>query len=329
MSELPTIALLATGGTIASTAAASTAMSGYALSQSVDDLLAAVPDITTLAHIRARQVLNVDSRAMSGKMLLKLAARVDKALADPAVQAVVITHGTDTLEETACFLDLTLKQSPKPVVLTGAMRPASALSADGPLNLYNAVLAATHPRVRGLGVLAVLDDTLHAARYISKRHTTLAGAFAAPAQGCLGQIADGRLELYYLPAEAEARPRFSLDGIKLLPRVDILYDHQDAGLHLYEASIQAGVQGIVVAGTGNGSLSPQAEKGLRLAARNKIVCVRSSRTGAGVVTPNPIDTRRGLVCAAALNPQKARILLMLALTAARDRAFIQSCFDNY
>ncbi|MDS1139343.1 asparaginase [Pusillimonas sp. SM2304] len=328
MNTLPNIALLGTGGTIASTASSATVLADYTVTEGIDDLLSAVPALSSLANIQCQQVFNVDSRNITHAMLLKLAAKVNRLLADPGIDGIVITHGTDTLEETACFLHLTI-HSAKPVVIVGAMRPASALSADGPLNLYNAVLLAAHPDARDLGVLATLNDSVHAARFVSKTHTAQVNAFGSPGYGSLGQIHNGRLHLFQAPIKHPAETRFSLAGLKTLPWVDILYDHQDAGLHLYEAAIAAGAQGIVIAGSGNGSLSPQAQKGVRLAKKHHIPCVRSSRCGAGMVSASPDDARRGLIAAQSLNPQKARILLMLALTQTHDRATIESYFEQY
>jgi L-asparaginase len=327
--QLPHIALLGTGGTIASTAGAATALTDYMVTEGIDALLTAVPEITTLADIRCEQVFNVDSRCVTSKMLLKLAARVDTLLSDPTIDGVVITHGTDTLEETAYFLNLTVK-SAKPVVLTGAMRPGSALSADGPLNLYHAILLASRREAAGLGVLVMLNDHVHAARFVTKTNTTQVESFQSAAQGSLGEVVNGQLHLYQKPGKRHTLDtQFKLGDIRKLPAVDIIYDHQDAGAHLYDASIAAGVKGIVVAACGNGSLTPQAEKGLKRAVRQGIACVRSTRSGSGLVTASPSDIRRGLISGDTLNPQKARILLMLALTLGRDRDTIQSCFDLY
>lgn len=326
---LPTIALLGTGGTIASTAASNTALTDYTVTEGIDALLTAVPALAALANIQCEQVFNVDSRNITNTMLLKLANKVNRLLDDPAIDGAVITHGTDTLEETAYFLNLVVK-STKPVVLVGAMRPASALSADGPLNLYNAVLLAASPQAHGLGVLVTLNDSVHAAGLVSKVNTSHVQAFSSHEQGSLGQITHGRLQLFQKPYRAHTTDTvFQLQGIKKLPSVDIMYDHQSAGLHLYEAAIASGVQGIVIAGSGNGSLSPRAEKGVRLAKKHQIPCVRSSRTGSGMVTPSQNDARRGLIAALALNPQKARILLMLSLAHTSDRATIQSYFECY
>lgn len=323
----PTIALIGTGGTIASTAADPAAMTDYAVTEPVSAILDAVPEINALADVQYCQPFNVDSRCIDDKMLLKLARRVDGILADPAVDAAVITHGTDTLEETAYFLNLVLK-SRKAVVMTGAMRPASARSADGPLNLYHAMLVAAEPDAAGRGVMVVMNDGIHAARHVCKTHTSSVQAFSSQEHGCLGGIVNGKPRFFNTPAARHTLATdFALAGVKALPWVDVIYDHQSAGPHLFQASIAAGAQGIVLAGTGNGSMSPAAE-GLRLAARKGLACVRSSRVGAGAVSASASDARLGLISAGSLNPQKARILLKLALTVTRDRERIQWYFDH-
>jgi len=330
--SLPAIALLGTGGTIASTAPQSAAVTDYDVTEGVQALLDAVPEIQALAALQPAQVFNVDSRCITTAMLLELGRAVQAVLDRPDIQGAVITHGTDTLEETAYFLNLVLKSS-KPVVLVGAMRPGSAISADGPLNLFNAVLLAASAQSHGLGVLITLNGAVHAARYAAKQHTSNVQAFSSGDEGCLGHVYDGRVAITRAPGHPHTlHTPFSMEALRDsagLPPVDILYDHQDAGLHLYEASIRAGVRGIVVAGTGNGSLSPQAEAGLGLAAQQGLICVRATRTGAGPVSASRNDEKRGLVSAGTLNPQKARILLMLALARGGGRAEIQACFDRY
>ncbi len=327
-SNLRNIVLLGTGGTIASTAQNATALTEYSVTEGIDSLLTAVPQLNALANIRCKQVFNVESHAITNKMLLKLAASVNKELADPLVDGVVVTHGTDTLEETAYFLNLTVK-SHKPVVIAGAMRPGSAISADGPLNLYNAVLLAGKPQASGHGVLVMLNDKIGAARFISKTSTTQVDTFRAYDQGYIGQVHNDNVHIFQTPATLHTtQTEFNVAGLKTLPWVDVIYDHQNAGQHLYEASIHAGAQGIVIAATGNGSLSPQVRKGIKLAARHKVLCVRSSRTGSGVVTARNEDGKLGVVCGNSLNPQKARILLMLALSNTSDREKIQAYFNQ-
>jgi L-asparaginase len=328
-SPLPTIVLLATGGTIAATAARSTTLTDYSVTEGVEALLTAVPELKTLARLRGRQVFNVDSRAITNKMLLRLAAVVNKEAAKPEVDGIVITHGTDTLEESAWFLNLTVK-SHKPVVVVGAMRPGTALSADGPLNLFNAVLLAAHRQASGHGVMVLLNDQVSAARFVSKTNTTQADAFRSADHGYLGHTRNGIVQILQTPVRQHTIDTdFNTAGISALPDVDIVYDHQNAPLYIYEACIAAGSKGIVVACTGNGSLSPNARKGLRLARKNGIVCVRASRVGSGAVSSSRKDAKDGLITADSLNPQKARILLMLALSTTADLGRIQWYFNNY
>lgn len=328
MENLPRIVVLGTGGTIASTASDATTLSDYAVTQSVSALLGEDSGIERLMRVEYRQPLNVDSREITNSMLLALATEIESLLADPDIDGAVVTHGTDTLEETAYFLSLTLKLG-KPVVIVGAMRPSSAISADGRLNLYNALVLAASPKARGLGVLVTLNDQFFAARFVSKFHTTRVDAFRAPDQGSLGAIRDGQVQVYQVPAGLHPEtPAFSLAGLAQLPDVDIIYDHQSAGPHHYQASIDARAAGIVVAACGNGSLSPNAQAGLAQAVQAGIACVRSSRVPTGAVTHSRFDAANGLIASGGLNPQKARILLMLALTVAQDRDEIQRYFDG-
>ncbi|MBV2179989.1 asparaginase [Castellaniella sp. MT123] len=329
MKRLPRLVLLGTGGTIASTASDATTLSDYSVTENVDALLAGIPGIEQVARLGYQQVFNVDSREITNGMLVRLATQVQDLLDDPKVDGVVITHGTDTLEESAYFLNLVLK-SRKPVVFVGSMRPGSAISADGALNLYNAILLAASREARGLGVLVMLNDRFFAARFVTKMNTTRVEAFDAPDQGSLGAICQGRVHLFQAPACVHTeKTDFSLDDLGVLPSVDIVYDHQSAGMHHYLASIKAGVGGIVVAACGNGSLSPNAEEGLSRAVGKGIVCVRSSRVPTGIVTRSQHDEPHGLIASNSLNPQKARILLMLALTQTTDRTRIQDYFDRY
>ena len=326
---LPRIVLLGTGGTIAAVAGDATQLHDYTVGATTDELLAAVPQLRALAEVRGEQLANVDSRDIDNALLLKIVRRVDALLGQPDVDGIVITHGTDTLEETAYFLNLVLK-SAKPVVLAGAMRPATALSADGPLNLYNAFLVATCAAAHGKGVLVMMNDRIGAARFVTKAATTVPDAFRAFEQGNLGEIAAGRVHFFTAPlCRHTVDSEFSLATIAELPHVDILYDHQGAGLHHYRAAISAGARGIVIAGSGNGSLSPAARAGAEEAARHGVAVVRSSRVGQGVVTASADDAVLGTVAANSLNPHKARILLMLALGRSRDAAELQRCFDQY
>lgn len=323
----PRLALVGTGGTIAATTQSSTGLTDYDITEGVHALLHAVPELQELAELECHQVFNVDSRAMSSLMLLELSHKLNELLARPDLDGVVLTHGTDTLEESAFFLHLTLKTD-KPVVLTAAMRPASALSADGPLNLHNAVRVACSSQAKGAGVLVLLNDQIHSARFLSKQHTTQVNAFGSPDAGPLGLVAAGQVRFAMrclLPHTLNSG--FDVRGLAALPKVQIFYDHPDTLAELYRSAAQNGVRGIVVAATGNGSLTPGALEGVSRAHRFGVTCVRASRIHAGPVTDSAYDQDHHTIAAHWLPAQKARILLMLGLAAQLDEAELQERFQ--
>ena len=329
-SALPHIVILATGGTIAGAAPAATETKDYRAGvMNIDRLLRSVPGIGRLARITGEQVVNIDSSLMTGEIWLKLAKRVDRLLAGPDVDGIVITHGTDTLEETAFFLHLAVK-SEKPVVLVGAMRPATAISADGPLNLLNAVALAASREAKGRGVLVTLNEKIYSGREVTKTNTTSVDTFSAREFGCLGYILDNQVFFFQKSLRRHTvNSEFDIQGRAALPRVDILYGHADEGRELADAAVNAGARGIVHAGMGNGGMSAAMKAALRDAAAKGVVIVRSSRTGSGLVTPQGEYDRLGFLVAGSLNPQKARILLMLALTGTGDLKNIQRIFNEY
>lgn len=327
--RLPRIALLGTGGTIAATARSHTQLADYAVTEGVHSLLDAVPSLARLADIQSQQIFNIDSRAMSSTMLLKLAQQVNTVLEQADIDAVVITHGTDTLEETACFLHWTIKSN-KPVILTAAMRPASAYSADGAMNLYHAVLTASHPQAVGQGVLVVLNDQLHSARFLTKQHTSRTDAFGSPDAGPIGQIANGQLRFLWqslLPHTYHSE--FDIRALHELPRVLILFDHPDACPEQMRSAAQNGADGVIIAATGNGSITPGSHQGVELALRMGVVCVRASRIGVGSVSSSSHDASQGLIAAEWLPAIKARILLQLALTQTREPHELRQIFKRY
>ncbi|WP_205127122.1 type II asparaginase [Paenibacillus ginsengarvi] len=328
--RLPRIKVLAVGGTIAGKGTDGSRTTQYEAGViGIESLLEVVPQLETLAEIGSAQIANIPSFAMTGRLLLELAARVNEELAGNTCDGIVVTHGTDTLEETAYFLHLTVK-SRKPVVVTGAMRPATALSADGPLNLYNAVALAASRSAEGRGVLITLNDAIGSARDMSKRHTTTADAFGQRDFGLLGWIVDGVPRFYYESVRRHTwQSEFDVGGLRSLPRVDMLYGHGDGGRELVEAAVAAGAGGIVHAGMGNGGMYPDTRDALAAAAASGVVVVSASRTGSGVVTAKPADRLSRFVTPDNLNPHKARVLLSLALTRTRDPDLIQTMFDTY
>ncbi|AWB43378.1 L-asparaginase [Paenibacillus sp. CAA11] len=328
--QLPKIKILATGGTIAGSADSNTAVTGYkAGALGIDTLINAVPEMKGIAEVSGEQIANVGSPDITNEILLKLAKRINTLLASDDVDGVVITHGTDTLEETAYFLNLVIK-SDKPVVVVGSMRPATAISADGPFNLYNAVKVAGDKASYGKGVLVMLNDRIGSARYISKTNTTAVDTFKSLEQGYLGAIVGGKVYYYNEPIRKHTTSSvFDISNLDQLPQVDILYEYENNGRYLYDAAVAAGAKGIVVAGSGDGSMSSASSKGASDAAKKGTIIVRSTRVGSGTVSQSADENKDGFVSSDSLNPQKARILLMLALTQTKDPAKIQEFFNEY
>jgi L-asparaginase len=329
--SLPEVVVLATGGTIAG-AAASDVQAGYTSGQvGVEQLLAAVPQAKKLATLRGEQISNIGSQDMNDEVWLKLAGRINALAAMPNVSGIVITHGTDTIEETAYFLNLVVKTK-KPVVMTAAMRPATALSADGPLNFYNAVAVAANKDAAGRGVLVVVNDWIHGASSLTKTSTTAVQTFLSPVWGLIGTVAYGDIEFYRGPVgKHTTTSEFSIDGVKALPRVDIIMAYENMDGALINAAVQAGAKGLVIAGVGNGNMTAAAVEALAAQAKKGIVCVRSTRVATGRVERNVEldDNKLGLVASMGLNPQKARVLLRLALIKTTDVKQIQRFFEEY
>jgi L-asparaginase type II len=328
----PRIVVVATGGTIASQGSTPTQTVGYASPAiGADALIAAVPSIATLADVRGEQLFQILSGHLASADWLKLSRRVNELLASDAVDGVVVTHGTDALEETAYFLTLTVRSS-KPVVLTGAMRPASALSADGPMNLHNAVALAASPAASGAGALVTMNDAIHSARDAMKMRTASPDAFGSPEFGPLGRMQGGVAQFHRRTTRRHTvDSRFDVGAIDALPRVDIVYGHAGATRVPIDALVAAGARGIVNAGVGQGDVTPDVLAGLRDARRRGVHVVRASRVPSGTVVADGAlkDDELDFVAADTLNPQKARILLMLALTATNDRREIQRMFAEY
>ena len=327
----PNVTILATGGTIAGAAATGT-QSGYTSGAvTIDAMIAAVPGIGDLASIKGEQISNVGSQDMSFDIMLKVARRCNELLAGKDVDGIVVTHGTDTMEETAFFLNLTVK-SDKPVVLVGSMRPSTAVSADGPLNLYNAVGVAVDPKARGRGVMVVMNDWIHGAHSLTKTSTTAVQTFLSPVRGLVGVAAYGKNDFYGMPPwKHTTQSEFDVTNVKALPRVDILYAYADMAPDLIDASAAAGAKGIVIAGVGNGNMTKAALEAAARAAKKGVIVVRSSRVATGSVGRNVEveDDKLGFVASDELNPQKSRILLALALLKPRPAAEIQKLFTAY
>jgi len=330
--KLPNVVILATGGTIAGAGVSSTG-SAYTSGQvKIEAMIDAVPNIRSLANLRGEQIANVGSQDMNVKVWLDLAKRINELLATKEVDGVVITHGTDTQEETAYFLNLVVK-SDKPVVLTGSMRPSTALSADGPLNMYNAVAIAASPKAKGYGVMVLMNDDIHSAHDVKKMITTPVHTFESPLEGLLGTCIFGEVEFFHKPfGKHTFESEFSVDGVKELPRVDIVYTCADVSPDLIDIMVKAGAKGIVIAGVGDGNMNAGTLEAAKRATKAGIPVVRASRVpvGAVLIKGEVVDEDFGTVSSADLNPQKARILLMLALLKKdRTREDLQLLYIEY
>ncbi|PAF50911.1 L-asparaginase 2 [Helicobacter sp. 13S00401-1] len=327
----PNIVILATGGTIAGSSNSATNSSYTAGVVGVDKLLEAVPELKNIANIKGEQVSNIGSQDMNDEVWLKLARRVDTLLKQKDVDGVVITHGTDTMEETAYFLDLVVKTK-KPIVLVGAMRSATSMSSDGALNLYNAVSVAASKQSIGKGVLVVMNDEIHAAREVTKTDTTSVNTFASPNAGKLGMVYYGHVKYYMESTRKNTyKSGFNIEDISSLPRVDIIYAHPNDTPDFVNLAIKNGAKAIVLAGMGDGNPYPSVLKALAEAVKKGVIVVRGSRTGSGYVVRNEEvnDDKYGFLTSDDLNVQKARVLLQVALTKTSDPKKIQKYFSEY
>jgi L-asparaginase len=327
----PNIVILATGGTIAGAAASGT-QAGYSSGAvTIDAMLKAVPGATDLANIKGEQIANIGSQDMSFDIMLKVAKRINELLPSPDVDGIVITHGTDTLEETAFFLNLVVK-SDEPVVLVGSMRPSTAVSADGPLNLYNAIGVAVDPAAKSRGVMVVMNDWIHAAHSLTKTSTTAVQTFLSPVRGLVGIASYGNNDWYNMPAwKHTTRSEFDISRVTTLPRVDIVYAYADMPADAITSAAERGAKGIVIAGVGNGNMNAASVQAASKVAKSGVPVVRSSRVTTGSVGRNVElnDDELGLVASDELNPQKARILLMLALLTPHSPDQLQQLYYNY
>jgi L-asparaginase len=328
---LPHIVILATGGTIAGSAETNV-QSGYTSGQvGVDILINAVPQLKDIANVTGEQISNIGSQNMSDEVWLKLVKRINELLAQDDVDGIVVTHGTDTMEETAYFLDLCVK-SKKPVVLTCSMRPSTALSADGPLNIYNAVAVAASKLSWGRGVMVVANDRIHSGREVVKTSTTAVETFFSPLVGSLGTVNYGTINFVDTPHKKNTfETEFNVDNLDKLPRVDVIAIYEDAPGDLIKAAVDLGTKGIITSGLGNGNLTDACVEALKYARSKGVVVVRASRVVTGFVGRNIEldDNALGFVASYELIPSKARVLLRLALLQTSDPVKIQEYYDKY
>ena len=330
---LPKVAFIGTGGTIASLGRGPLDLQDYGSIGNVmhaEEIVAKWPVVHQVAEVIPVKYRNIPSTAIDfgdWKSLVALCRQLPQEY--PGLDGIVIGHGTATLEETAYFLNLTLK-SAIPVVLVGSQRPSSALSSDAGMNLVNAIRVAAAPESRGMGVLVLLNDEIHAAREVTKTSTLRLQTFRTPDFGVLGH-ADGDAVVFYRQPVRRRAPdtEFDISEIDALPRVDISYSYTGADGTAVRAFVAAGARGIVSAGFAPGFTPPGEAEALKEAASNGIVVVQSTRAGSGRTFRSSRLKANGLLIADNLNPQKARILLALALTRSHDPDEIMRCFRTY
>ncbi|PPJ56384.1 hypothetical protein CBER1_00668 [Cercospora berteroae] len=309
-SSLPNVTIFATGGTIASQGTSNTQTVGYSVGLGVQELVDAVPELLNISNVNGFQVSNVGSGSINSTILLTLAETITAELSKPEIFGVVVTHGTDSLEETAFFLDLVI-DSPEPVVVVGAMRPATALSADGPLNLYQAVTLATSANAMGRGAMISLNDRIGSAFYTTKNNANSLDTFFSTEAGQLGFFINQVPYFHYAPSRPIGRKHFNISGLDTLPQVDVLYAHQEMDPDLASLAVAGGAEGLVFAGMGAGSLSGAAgEAAEAVFNATQVPIIASHRSSDGFV---PADEDDYFIGSGFYNPQKARVLLRLAL----------------
>lgn len=329
----PRVAVIGTGGTIASLGRGPLDISDYSAAGNImagDALVARVPELAEVAEVQAVPFRNIASTQLGWREWKAMLRIADGLVArDPKLAGIVITHGTATLEETAYFLSLTAKV-PVPIVVLGAQRPASALSGDGPLNLVNAVRVAASPQARGLGALVVMNDEIHAAREVTKTSTQRLQTFRTADFGVLGHADADGLHFYRRPLRRLAPDtEFDVRRRQALPRVDIAYAYADADGTAVRAYLTAEARGIVVAGFAPAGGPAAMMEALDEAVAAGVPVVMATRAGSGRVPPLTTLKKRGFIPADNLTPQKARILLALALTVTRKPADIVRIFATY
>ncbi|MGR4868979.1 asparaginase [Variovorax sp. LARHSF232] len=328
---LPNVMILATGGTIAGAGASAVNSATYAAAKvGVEKLIAGLPELSKVANVRGEQVFQVASESMTNANLLALAKRVSQLAKQPDVDGIVITHGTDTVEETAYFLTLTVRTD-KPIVMVASMRPGTALSADGALNLFDAVSVAGSKDARSKGVLLTMNDSIESGRDVSKNVNIKPSAFSSQ-WGSLGMVVEGRNYWFRAPVKRHTvNSEFDIDKIDALPPVEIAYGYEGVSATAIDALARSGIKALIHGGPGNGSVADRIVPRLQAARAEGILVIRASRVPDGFVIRNAEqpDDKYDWVVAHDLRPQKARILAMVALTKTSDTKEMQRIFWEY
>ena len=330
--KLANVVVLATGGTIAGAGATAASSATYQTAKvPVEKLLAGLPELKDVANVRGEQVFQIASESFTNDHLMQVGRRVSALVKQDDVDGIIITHGTDTLEETAYFLHLVIRTE-KPIVVVGSMRPGTAMSADGMLNLYNAVVLAGSRDARGKGVLVSMNDEIHTGRDVTKSVNIKTNAFNSP-WGPLGMVVEGKTYWFRLPAKRHtAQSEFDIDRIESLAPVEIVYAYGNMTDVAYGTFVQKGAKALIHAGTGNGSVSNRVVPSLVDLRKQGVHVIRSSHVNNGgfvIRNAEQPDDKYDWIVAHDLNPQKARILATVALTKTQDSKELQRIFWEY
>ncbi|ODQ77519.1 hypothetical protein BABINDRAFT_163521 [Babjeviella inositovora NRRL Y-12698] len=337
--RLPYVKIFGTGGTIASKGSSSSQTAGYKVDLTIDDLVSSIPNISQFCNLTYEQLLNLDSKDMNYTHLRILYDKVIHALEVDRYDGIVITHGTDTMEETAFFLQLTVKTD-KPIVLCGSMRPSTAISADGPMNLYQAIVIASNRELWNRGVLVALNDRIGSGYYITKSNANSLDTFKSIGQGYLGNFVNNEIHYHYPPSMPSGITHFDIgtELVQELAEVPVLYAHQGFNKQMIRMCIeQLGAQGIVFASMGAGSMSDEVnEMAYEMWLEHKVPFIYSKRSMDGMVPKAALPkihhegkpAFEGAIAGGYLNPQKARLLLRMSMLAGMDLPQIKRVFEG-
>jgi L-asparaginase len=332
--SLPLVRVIGTGGSISCIGTSRTDFLDYSYGDrhyTIQEMLARVPEVNDVAAIVSEQLTNVGSGELAPATWLALAQRINAVFQEaPQTAGVAVTHGTATLEDTAYFLNLTVKTS-RPVVVTGAMRPMTAMSNDAEVNLYDCVRVAASENAVDRGVLTVLNNQIQAAREVTKMSTSRLDTFKSGEMGFLGYAdSDGQVVFFRQTTRAHThRTEFDIDKVEKLPRVDIAMTYPGVDGTAVAAFAKAGCSGLVAAGMGSGGVPRIFADALSEVAKQGVPVVITSQSSLGRVMGRRTLLERGFIPAGMLTPRKARILLMVALTKTRDAREIARMFETY
>jgi L-asparaginase len=332
--RVPRVRLLGTGGTIGSLGQGPLDFTDYGVTKqkiSVQEHLGRLPSLEGVVDVESEQALSVGSPLIGPAEWVMLANRVNELFdADPDLSGIAMTHGTNTMEETAYFLNLTVKTD-RPVVMTGAMRPPSSLSTDADINLMDSVRLAGSRQTRGKGVVVVMNNEIISAREVTKTNTYRVDTFSGGPMGVLGYMdSDGKAVLYQSPARKHTwQTEFAMNPDVEMPRVDIVYAYAGGDGVQIRAAVAAGAKGIVSAGSGSGGGPPDYNAALEEASAQGIPVIQSSHVGSGRVVMTELRKKHGFIVSDSLSPKKSRILLMLGLTVTSEKEKLQEMFYVY